>query len=823
MAKKGARKKAAKKTRARKPTRSADPPDPSAPATVSLRAFGASAVDFTVTPAEAMRWSGAVLNRRRWASDERTSARQSEAAREALSPPVRAMLDGLDGLDGLGEDGLLEVHAEHESEQQSWPARVFPWEYVLTAARVKSARPMTVMRSISAGRRKKPKKTSSSEVLLYVESAPQGLRAEYDFKAERVLVQRALGIDDGDVSRWDGKAGSRSKAKRKKAAGARAGDRAYSMVILEDPDEDELGAAVEALAPEIVHLTGFDSHQGMAVLRKQEEERRRSTSRPSETTETPAATPDVGELEPTDEPVLDGYVVRAGSEAVVLPAEALAGVLCRATEPPGLVGFNLYHSGSRSAALTVAEGAGAAVGFLDDFDDSLTERLFADVYSAWRFRSGGGVEVFRWAFDQQRSTPGALRGTSLVFYVRGEILSSDGAGARLAKEREALRFRLGEERGEIIQVTDELASILSFDIKPYTEINYALLHNNRPLFEKFDVVKHKEGRLRDLEIDVQLHLGQDSPPYRCMLDVVNRVTPLTDKIRVPLTSSLARAVRESVRTSLFVEVSTQGRVLLRQTHPIWLLSANEWRDTKTDGVWLPSFVLPRDPAVARIIDSAQRYLMAIADEPAMGFDGYQSVDPEADDPYELVDAQVRAIWSALVHEHALSYINPPPTYSAFSQRIRTPSEILEGRRGTCIDLALLFAACLEYVEIYPAIFLLTGHCFPGYWRSEDDHEAFLLAQGSNAEGDQGQGRARDSQTTPWHSPRSAFAEIKSWMRSGSLVPLEAVWLTTRESFWSSCVTGEENLSIKREFDSMLDVMRARAATVTPLPIREERS
>ena len=45
--------------------------------------------------------------------------------------------------------------------------------------------------------------------------------------------------------------------------------------------------------------------------------------------------------------------------------------------------------------------------------------------------------------------------------------------------------------------------------------------------------------------------------------------------------------------------------------------------------------------------------------------------------------------------------------------------------GTCIDLALLLASCLEYVDIYPVVVLLSGHAFAGYWRSESAHDAFV--------------------------------------------------------------------------------------------------
>jgi hypothetical protein len=282
-----------------------------------------------------------------------------------------------------------------------------------------------------------------------------------------------------------------------------------------------------------------------------------------------------------------------------------------------------------------------------------------------------------------------------------------------------------------------------------------------------------------------------------------------------------------------VRVGVVTRTLFESTFPVSLLSANEWRDTDDDRIWLPSFVLPRDPAVARIADSAQRYLMAIADDPTVGFDGYQSIDLEAEAPYERVDAQVRALWSAILYDHPLAYINPPPTYTESSQRIRTPSEVIDGRRGTCIDLALLFAACLEFVEIYPTIFLLEGHCFPAYWRSDADHQAFQLAKTCNDSSAGGsaddflaadaESRRRAHALYGWYFDKSYYKEIKSWVQKGALVPLESVWLTTRESFTSAQDAGEENLRSKREFHSMLDVLRARGAQVTPLPIRGETS
>ena len=121
--------------------------------------------------------------------------------------------------------------------------------------------------------------------------------------------------------------------------------------------------------------------------------------------------------------------------------------------------------------------------------------------------------------------------------------------------------------------------------------------------------------------------------------------------------------------------------------------------------------------------AADRYLRALCDDSAAGFDGYQ----QAAELPGIVDLQARAIWLPFYDFH-LRYINPPPTYTkietGIAQRLRTPSQVLEEGRATCIDLALLFTSCLEYVGIYPVIFLISGHAFPGWWRNEGSYQAF---------------------------------------------------------------------------------------------------
>jgi hypothetical protein len=91
-----------------------------------------------------------------------------------------------------------------------------------------------------------------------------------------------------------------------------------------------------------------------------------------------------------------------------------------------------------------------------------------------------------------------------------------------------------------------------------------------------------------------------------------------------------------------------------------------------------------------------------------------------------------------------------------AQRLRTPSDVILGKRGTCVDLALLFAPCLEYIEIFPSLIMLNDHAFPAYWRDEEEHECRKLQEA---------------------------------VRKGKLVPLETTQITSKTSFQEALDTG----------------------------------
>ena len=280
-----------------------------------------------------------------------------------------------------------------------------------------------------------------------------------------------------------------------------------------------------------------------------------------------------------------------------------------------------------------------------------------------------------------------------------------------------------------------------------------------------------------------------------------------------------------------------NQVLYENTLPVLISSAEEWVDTEEETRWLPSFVLPRDPVVDELRRRALPSLRLLDDQFGGGFLGYQGSD---DVDWHRVENQAKAIWGTLAFEYGLSYINPPPTYAGHAQRLRTPSEVVGSRSGTCIDLALLFAACLELIDIYPVIVMYEGHANVGYWRSRPAHAQFeTLGEplgkppaGTSAQAaarpQQRQG-AREAQEQPWEVMRARddqgnlvaddpnLLEVERRSARQDLAILDATLLTQQGAFGDALTAGSDGFRTHM-FRSLVDIRIARSQQVTPLPI-----
>lgn len=755
----------------------------------------------------AMRWSYLVARRQQWSDAGKDVLESTAKARHDLAK--LGVTDAM--LDILARAKVIQICIPWKSEEDGWPARVLPWEFLIILAlrgRHPGLSTPTIVRHLEVPELKDASPRVQPTQAVAVIACPG--EKTYAATKERYLREIEL-IRDHLMDPL--------------------------MTMIQDPDASGLQSKITDLSgPKDSLVMHF---LGVAEVRKTEE----------------------APHEPRPHLWLPGG--DGGWLEFRRAAEFLAGTSDR---HPRLITFSFRDTGPRLAAMAVAAGAHAAIGFQDQVTNQVSESFYSLFYQRWRQNGWDLCDAFSHA---RKKLSSKLRGTGIVLWSRHPLIQESPAPPKQRTPHSTRGFkptRAGDKLGKFKSAAKLESSVIAepeLDLEKVgpsraadagiivtavaaPTLNYSVLHNQQGaallegmdpngtgplnaggiapirLFSKFSL--QRSPRLSPntaVEVEVTLYAGDDQCTWR-QLEVLD--TPSKDvsaQIRVPLTSTLARTLRESLRTTVETSVLFQGNIVHRMSHAVTLLAIDEWRDDGVCHVFLPSFVLPRDPAVIEIVRVARRCLCALTDDFSAGFDGYQRGD------VAMVDLQVRAIWAALVQEWQLGYINPPPSFSKCSQRLRSPSAILRERAGTCIDLAILLAACLEYIDIHPFIVLCPGHAYVGYCRVDRGHDERLIPVQhselvvSNTEVDPGFRPTNSSRILPpWVYDRDYHRALVRELEAGRVVAIEATGLTQEMPFNEACRIGAKTLRKRMEFDCVIDVFGARAPghDVTPLPM-----
>jgi hypothetical protein len=762
---------------------------------------------------QALRWTYVLRSRQRWVRDAKVREQHQALARETLIDKL-----GLDDheLQALGRAPMLVVRVPYQHEAVCWEGRIFPWEYVLAAATreqrrsaAEGLRALTIIRELQV----------QHEVEGRWQPLPRQAVVLPPWKALRVLFVNALPTELGERWTVEGELKNLAAALPPEVPAPR---------VLNYPSLQELAAELRQRPPHLLHFAGMDSHQGLRELGTLLGRAALVDAPDSDEAGASSRVQPIDELLADSHRLLDGLLLRgAGGYPQLVHAQALARAVAEAVgpTPPYLTTLNVWNSAARLAPMLIAEGATrAALGFQDAFDDSLAEYALVQLL---RQLFAGGFDLpaaFRSAWEEVRALPESVDATGVTLWLDGPVFVD--AATRAAHEARGHALAAAE-----VAAPAPASPEVRCAIEPFPELNYAVLHNAQPLFKRFVLSCDAPAAAEPLDIEVAVHMGDEEARFERRVVMQHERENLTKDIHVPLTADVARGVHEAINTSLQVRVRQGGALLYHDSHRLRLLPVDQWRDNRRDGQWLPSFVLPRDPAVVRAVSQSQRYNRVLRDDPTAGFEGYQCVPDGAvaadgridEELLRGVDRQVEAIWATLLHDWQLGYVNPPPSYSRQldSQRLRMPSTVLADRAGTCIDLALLFAACLELVDIYPVVFLLDGHALPGWWRHPSFREAYMQMTGNYSgavQADAGGSSAANAQTVPWHAGRASWDEVRQLIAERKLVPIETVRLTEHCGFVEAIEAGVDALNDRADYDSMLDIITARQRQITPLPL-----
>ncbi|MBR5512364.1 MAG: DUF4011 domain-containing protein [Ruminococcus sp.] len=250
-------------------------------------------------------------------------------------------------------------------------------------------------------------------------------------------------------------------------------------------------------------------------------------------------------------------------------------------------------------------------------------------------------------------------------------------------------------------------NIITISCEAVNQINFAMQQNYIPVFRSITIKNNSERDFSNLLVKISFE-PLFAKEYEVSVDVPANEEVEISPVNIILHADYLFGLTEKIVGCVTIEAVDGDETICRYTENIELLAYDQW----TGSLFLPemisAFITPNHPKIAEILSKASVYLNEWCGDPS--FTGYQSRS------VNVVKMQMAAVYAAL-QAKKISYIPPPASYES-AQRVRLPDNVLTSQSGTCLDLAVLYCSCLEYIGINPLIIVIEGHAFAGCWLEE---------------------------------------------------------------------------------------------------------
>ena len=326
---------------------------------------------------------------------------------------------------------------------------------------------------------------------------------------------------------------------------------------------------------------------------------------------------------------------------------------------------------------------------------------------------------------------------------------------------------------------------LKIDLACDPTISYAHVQNHVPVVRKLQITNALDRALGSMEVLVSCD-PEFAEPMKLRFDRLEigesrTIAPLD---LAPNHGYLAK-LTESERARINVRVRAGEQELASTSQPIDVLAYDQWAGARALPELLAAFCQPNAPAIDRLLASASEQLQRAG----FSLNGYQGKDRQS------VWAQVSAIYNAIAALN-LQYSEPPASFGMQGQKIRTPDRMTSGGLGTCLDLTMLCASCLEQAGLNPVVLFQDDHAWVGCW---------LLK-------------------TQFPTPTVEDAQaVRKRVEAGELLVFETTGLAqaARPSLKVMHGRGLSLLRDELKFRFAVDIARARERQILPLPSRDE--
>ncbi|MFB9324397.1 DUF3320 domain-containing protein [Paenibacillus aurantiacus] len=322
----------------------------------------------------------------------------------------------------------------------------------------------------------------------------------------------------------------------------------------------------------------------------------------------------------------------------------------------------------------------------------------------------------------------------------------------------------------------------------YSEtVNYAMQQNHVPVVRQIVLANRTEADLRNLTVTITAE-----PAFAYEWSKSVDVLPAGQAIdlgivNLQMSAQFLAELTERITGTLTITVRSDNQLVHEERGTITILAFDEWSGLAVLPEMTAAFVTPNHQHIASIVREAADILAKWTGSPS--FTAYQSKSANQ------ARIQAAAIYAAL-HNRKIAYCVAPPSFEQIGQRVRLPETIVAHRMGNCLDLSLLYAACLEAVGLHPLLVFTTGHAFTGVW----------LVEETFAESVQDDISLLTKRLAPGVNEMCVM-EATAFVEGSAASFDEAVNLAIA------------HLHNPDQFDCLVDIRRARAAAIRPLPIR----
>jgi very-short-patch-repair endonuclease len=318
-------------------------------------------------------------------------------------------------------------------------------------------------------------------------------------------------------------------------------------------------------------------------------------------------------------------------------------------------------------------------------------------------------------------------------------------------------------------------------------INYALQQNRVPAVQAITVVNNSPNAIENVELRITV-TPELCLPFTKHIDYIPESSTYDVKdVQLVLNAEFLAGLTEKITGLLHVSLAVEEQIVCSDNIEITALAFDEWHGYGFYPELLAAFVTPNHPEISKLNARAAELLEKWTSDPSL--DAYQTKDPNR------VLKQAAAIYGAL-QEQNIIYSVPPASFERIGQRVRLCDAIIQQKMGTCLDLTLLYASCLEAVGLHPLLILKKDHAFAGVWledlsfpESVQDDASLItkrLAEGIN---------------------EVAVVECTLFVAG------------KHATFDDAQVAAEHSMTGTEPIEYIIDVNRARLSGVSPLPLR----